>query len=98
MLVRVDIPIADQIVQVGHVCLEAGRRYMGSGATPNLVLLGVACERQLLDALGRLDARGIGYAVFHEPDDQMGYTAACTEPLSAERGAEFRRMRLWKEK
>ena len=98
MLVRVDIPIADQIVQVGHACLEAGRRYMGSDEAPNLVLLGLASERQLLDALGRLDVRGIGYAAFHEPDDQMGYTAVCTEPLSAERGSAFQRMRLWRQK
>ena len=95
MLVRTDIPLADQIVQVGHACLEAGFKYPKPDEIINLVLLTVISEKQLFDSLGKLDATGINYALFYEPDDQMGYTAACTEPLTAAHRYEFRRLSLW---
>ena len=96
MLVRTDIPLADQIVQVGHACLEAGFKYPRPDEIINLVLLAVISEKQLFDSLGKLDATGINYALFYEPDDQMGYTAACTEPLTGFHKREFHNFQLWK--
>jgi hypothetical protein len=94
--VRTDIPLADQVVQVGHACLEAGFKYPRPNEIVNLVLLTVASEKQLLVYIGRLGTTGIKYALFHEPDNQMGYTAACTEPLAAIHKREFRHLPLWK--
>lgn len=80
MLVRTDIPLADQVVQVGHACLEAGRRFVWQDGT-HMVVLAVPDLERLLRALERLDRAGTRYALFDEPDDQMGFTAACTEPV-----------------
>jgi hypothetical protein len=95
VLVRVDIPLADQIVQAGHACLEAGFKYDRPDRIIHLVLLQVGSERQLRERLSRLDAAGIGYVPFHEPDDGMGCTAACTEPLAGLYRRVFHGMRLW---
>ena len=96
VLVRTDIPLADQIVQVGHVCLEAGFKYRRPNETSNLVVLSVDSENHLLASIEKLSLRGIQVVVFHELDDQMGFTAACTEPLKVIHRREFRRFPLWK--
>jgi hypothetical protein len=95
ILVRNDIPLADQIVQAAHACLEAGFKFPKPGATVNLVLLCVESESQLLAALEEIRLRGIQFVQFYEPDDDMGFTAACTEPLKDVYRREFRRLPLW---
>jgi hypothetical protein len=95
VLVRADIPLADQIVQVGHACLEAGRRFAQPAEPGNLVLLSVPSERHLHDAVARAELAGIRCVVFNEPDDHLGDTAACTEPVLARDRRVFRRFPLW---
>jgi len=80
---------------VGHACLEAGFRFEQPESVCNLVLLSVANEQQLLLAVERIASAGIHYAIFHEPDDGMGYTAACSEPVTGDRRRPFRRYPLW---
>jgi hypothetical protein len=94
-LIRMDIPLADQIVQVAHICLEAGFKYQRPNENIHLVIVHVESETQLLTAVERIGAQGIQFVVFHEPDDEMGYTAACTEPLSPIYRREFRGFPLW---
>jgi hypothetical protein len=55
----------------------------------------VASEAHLRAVLERIGLHGIRFAVFHEPDDEMGFTAACTEPLDAKYRREFRALPLW---
>jgi hypothetical protein len=93
--VRADIPLADQIVQVGHACLEAGRRFAQPAEPGNLVLLSVPSERHLHDAVVRAELAGIRCVVFNEPDDDLGDTAACTEPVLARGRRVFRYFPLW---
>jgi hypothetical protein len=93
--VRTDIPLADQIVQVGHACLEAGRRFVWLAEPCNLVVLSVPSVAHLRDAVVRAELAGIHCAIFHEPDDEMGNTAACTEPISCDQRRMFRRYPLW---
>jgi hypothetical protein len=95
VLVRTDIPLADQIVQVGHACWEAGLKFQKPDETINLVLLCVESERQLLEIAEGLRLRGIQFVLFHEPDDDMGFTAACTQPLETRYRREFRNFPLW---
>ena len=95
VLVRTDIPLADQIVQVGHACMEAGFKFAKPDLPVNLVLLCVDSETQLLQELERMRLRGIQFALFNEPDDDMGFTAACTDPLQAHYRREFRNFPLW---
>jgi hypothetical protein len=96
VLVRADIPLADQIVQVGHACLEAGRRFAQPAEPCHLVLLSVQSKRQLHDAVARAELAGIRCVVFSEPDDELGDTAACTEPVLASGRRVFRRFALWR--
>jgi hypothetical protein len=93
--VRTDIPLADQIVQVGHACMEAGFKFPKPDPPVNLVLLCVDSESQLLEVLEGIRLRGIRFALFHEPDEDLGFTAACTEPLENRHRREFRNLSLW---
>ena len=97
VLVRTDIPLADQIVQLGHACLEAGRRFKQPEIPCNLVVLKVGSEAGLRCAIEEMEIAGIGCAVFYEPDENMGYTAACTEPVTHLQRCLFRHFPLWTE-
>jgi hypothetical protein len=93
--VRTDIPLADQIVQVGHACLEAGNRFEQPLNPCNLVVLSVPSERHLHEAVARIRFAGIECLVFYEPDEAMGYTAACTQPVRPNYRRVFKRFSLW---
>jgi hypothetical protein len=93
--VRCDIPLADQVVQVGHAAFEAGQRWPEDRATCHLILVGVASQADLLDLAVRCEARAIAFVMFNEPDDGMGFTALCSEPLADNRRKLFRRYPLW---
>ena len=93
---RTDILLADQIVQVGHACLEAGFKFQKTSEMIHLIVVCVESEIQLLSTLDRIGLRGIQFAAFHEPENQMGLTAACTQPLTGAYRREFRYLPLWK--
>ena len=96
VLVRKDLSLAQQIVQAGHACLEAGFAFPRPARPTHLVVLEVA-DREALDAAARrLSLAGIDYQLFFEPDDALGHTALATRPLG--RPAERHRLRrypLW---
>ncbi len=94
MLVRTDIPLADQLVQACHASIEAGARFHHPTGC-HLVLLSVPDERALHEALTGLDWHGICYSLFYEPDDGIGYSAACTQPVGKHHRRLFRRYNLW---
>lgn len=96
VLVRSDIPAADQIVQVGHACLAAAWQFPPPPALCHLVVLSVPSQMALLSALDRLEANGIRYTLFVEPDDAMGATAACSAPIQGQARAVLRRYSLWR--
>jgi hypothetical protein len=75
--------------------LEAGFRFQKPNGTIHLVVIGVESETQLLATLERIGLQGIQFAAFHEPDNGMGFTAACTEPLNTVYRREFRNFPLW---
>ena len=80
---------------MGHACLEAGKRFSLPEQPGHLVLLAVASEANLLDAIARIEMSGIRYALFFEPDDGLGYTSACTEAIQPHQQRVFRSFRLW---
>jgi hypothetical protein len=100
VFVRTDIPLADQIVQAGHACIEAGRAFKPPPHT-NMVLLAMADEEAITKALASISP--VRYEVFWEPDPafdgkgSMGYTAACTEPVSGDARRLFRKFKMWRE-
>jgi hypothetical protein len=96
VLVRRDIPLVDQIVQVGHACLEAGRAFE-QPSNGNMVVLSVKTEEQLLRTVATTEQAGLKWALFYEPDDQMGHTAACSAPVAGPDARRlFRKFELWR--
>ena len=83
------------MVQVGHACLEAGHRFEQPDEPCHLVLLGVSSERDLQLIVEKVELTGVRWVVFREPDDNLGLTAACTEPIRGSIRHVFRRLPLW---
>jgi hypothetical protein len=96
VFVRTDIPIPNQLVQVGHACLEAGNRFAHPEGPCHLVLFAVRSEARLLDAAAWLNAAGIKCVTFFEPDDGLGYTAISTEPVVGPTRRLLKRFNLWR--
>ena len=84
-------------MQVGHACLEAGNRFGQPEAPCHLVLFGVSSAARLLDAAAWLNAAGIRSVAFFEPDDGLGYTAICTEPVVGSTRRLLKRFSLWQQ-
>lgn len=86
VFIRTDIPIADQMVQVGHACQQSGALF-GCPENCHLVLLQVPDVWQLLSVENLCDTQKIKYTTFFEIDSveeggqSMGKTAVCTEPI-----------------
>jgi hypothetical protein len=91
------MPVADQMVQVGHACLEAGKRFDWPDEPCHLVVLAVPSKAHLLTAVAQLQLADIRYELFFEPDDDLGVTAVCTEPITGKLRQTFRRYPLWRE-
>jgi hypothetical protein len=81
VVVRTGIPLADQVVQVGHACLQAGCQFEQPEDATHLVVLGVPTQMALYEVSMRCKQAGIQHLLFYEPDDAMGHTALCTEPI-----------------
>lgn len=100
VFVRTDLPLADQIVQAGHACLEAGSAFP-LPACCRLIVLAAANREALCARLEFCRERGIRFRAFFEPDpvdgdiEPMGLAALCTEPVSHAQRRHFRRFRLW---
>jgi len=96
-LIRRDIPFAQQLVQVGHAALEAGREHYRSDETASFIVLEVPDRAALEAAAQRLSSLGIDHHLFFEPDFDMGYSALATRPVSGKERQIFRRWPLWRE-
>ena len=91
LLVRKDLTVPQQIVQSAHASLEAGHTY---GEHSHLICCGVETEKALLSAANYLDANNILYSIFFEPDNNLRYTAICTEPLTGHERKPMKRFEL----
>lgn len=96
VLVRSDLPLPNQIVQVGHACWEAAARWGTPGENCTMVVLSVASQMYLREAVAWLEERGVQAYLFHETDFPRGDTAACTEPLDVNQRSLMRKFQMWK--
>lgn len=87
--IRSDIPFEQQIVQIGHACYEAGKRFKDDLGISSLVLLSVTGKDELADVSYRLDLSSIDHYMFFEPDNGMGYSAICTRPITDKKERSF---------
>lgn len=101
LIVRTDLPLADQILQAAHAAQEAGARW---GVPPrcHLVLLAVQDGQALREVEAACRMRNVAALAFEEPDpasgrhEPMGKTALCTAPLPSAARRLFRRLAAWR--
>jgi hypothetical protein len=86
--------VAHQIVQVGHVCYEAGEKFSATSDT-YMVLFQVQSQEDLFEIEMRLNDSGIETHKFYEPDNNFGYTALCSCPVTGKDRKLFRKYKLW---
>lgn len=79
--IRTDIPFVQRIVQIGHVCYEAGKLFQDQLGISHMILLSAKDEEDIKSISKQLDGRGIDYVSFYEPDINS-YTSICTIPIS----------------
>jgi hypothetical protein len=94
LFIRRDLTGPQQIVQASHAALEAGHRF---GPHSHLVLIDITNEDDLYKAADHLEQNDIEYQMFHEPDNDTGHTAICTQPLIGDKRRPLRRYKLMKE-
>lgn len=85
--IREDLTPEQKIVQLGHACHEAGKLLPHSEHTlpSSLILLSAKDEDDLLNIADRINCAGIQFSMFYEPDNEIGYSAICTRPISSPR-------------
>lgn len=91
LFIRKDLSGPQRIVQAAHAAHEAGEHF---GSHSHMALMGASDERELMKIAKHLDANGIRYRMFYEPDYDTGYTAIATEPLAGEQRKPLRRYSL----
>ena len=95
MVVRSDLTLAQQVVQIAHVCLTAGAKFT-LPSYHHLVLCSVHASLLLENLALRLEMAEVGYALFFEPD-LPGFTSLCSAPIiDPEKRKLFRGLPLWK--
>lgn len=80
--IREDISFAQRIVQIGHACYEAGKLFNDSHGISSLILLSAKDEQEIKSIADKLNMRNIDFYAFFEPDNNMGYSAICTKPIT----------------
>lgn len=98
VFVRKDIPIANQLVQVGHACQHAGAHW-GCPSNCYMALFECKNEEEILEVEKKLKYFKFNYTKFFEPDYPIGNNAICTEPVGGflkDRLSEiFKKAKLW---
>jgi hypothetical protein len=92
--IRSDLTTAQQLVQAAHATQESGAQF---GCPEHCHM--VVCEVNGIEGLKKFcevcGNAGIQYSLFYEPDYDLGYTSACTEPITGQERSHFRRFQLF---
>lgn len=82
-------------MQAAHAGIQAAHAFPTDDPSPNLVVLAVGDASALARAVTRARDADVPITTFFETDDDMGFTAAATAPLTRAQGRIFRDYRLW---
>lgn len=94
--IRKDLPLVHHIIQIGHVCHEAGQREK-LDEPPNMCLLEVENELALLEAAMTLRKAGIKFELFQEDSFDNEFTAICTLSVETKEEREvFKKYKTYK--
>jgi hypothetical protein len=97
VLIRTDIALEQQLVQLGHAAWEAGMRWHSpEKRVCSLIALAIPNKKALERAARKLTALGIEHHMFHEPDFGMGHSAIGTQPLIGDARQPLMGYPLWK--
>jgi hypothetical protein len=91
LFIRGDLTPAQQIVQAAHAAHEAGERF---GEHSHLICLRSSSQAELEKQALFLERSNIQYQMFFEPDNNLGYTAICTQPLIGDQRKPLERFSL----
>lgn len=80
VVVRTDIPMAQQIVQAAHAACTAGEKFGGSDS--NLILLEIKNLKSLKNLSYHLEEKNVEFTMFYEPDNAMGFSALATRAIT----------------
>jgi hypothetical protein len=95
VIVREDLPQAQQVVQACHAVAEAVHAFGGlQPEHPHLVVCGVEDEPSLHRARDHLTRAGVRCRTFRDSDLDNQLTALASEPVRAHGRRPFRRFRL----
>jgi hypothetical protein len=95
LLVREDLPFAQQVVQSCHAAIEAARCLFPLDCPhPYLIVCAVSDEPSLWRQLHRCHRLGVRLRPFFEPDRANELTAFATEPVTGVTRRQFRNLRL----
>jgi len=95
VLVRKDLPPAQQVVQSCHAAFEAARSFLPAGQEhPHIIVCQVRDELTLRQSLDKLQTHGVRCRAFLEPDLGNELTALATEPVFDGTRRLFRRFPL----
>ena len=96
-VVRKDLSLQQQIVQVAHATPEAGIYLAGPVKEPHyLIVCEVPNEEKLKTLLDSTRQRGIDCVAFNEPDMGNQMTAFATASLSMQQKKQLSSLRLWR--
>ena len=91
------MPLADQLCQVSHVCVKAGRKFLIDQDTC-MVMLQVPDEDALIELATKIANHAtIDCVSFEEPDLDNTMTAICTNAISGIDRMQFIDYDLWRE-
>jgi len=95
VLVREDLPLAQQVVQSCHAAIEAARSLLPPDSPhPHVIVCAARDEAALWGHLLRLQRLGVRLRPFFEPDRANELTALATEPVYGPTRRLFRNLRL----
>lgn len=81
VVIRTDLPIAQQIVQACHASSMAGHRFVGWKDDTRMALLAARDLETLASAADKLRGAGIDFHEFFEPDHGIGISALASAPI-----------------
>lgn len=96
ILVREDLTLAQQGVQLAHAGMLAVSKHGGLKEDTRLIVLKVKDQDHLLEYENRSLSEGVNVVKFHEPDYGIGYSALSTAPISRKMGRLFKKLPMWK--
>lgn len=71
--------------------------YHSDGGIPNIALIGVADQQELIRVVAKLKDNRIPHYAYSEPDYDFGLTAICTAPISGIQRQALRHFKIYRE-